>query len=62
MQNFEQDRREMVELLRRRYQIHDERVLSVMERVPRHLFVPGALSSKGCKKGRKKFQTLEFSG
>jgi len=43
MKNVEQDRREMVELLRRRYRIHDERVLAVMERVPRHRFIPESL-------------------
>ena len=40
MKDFEQARREMVALLRRRYRIHDERVLAVMERLPRHLFIP----------------------
>ncbi|MBC8206559.1 MAG: protein-L-isoaspartate(D-aspartate) O-methyltransferase [Kiritimatiellales bacterium] len=40
MQDFEQARREMVELLRRRYRIHDERVLAVMEQLPRHLYIP----------------------
>jgi protein-L-isoaspartate(D-aspartate) O-methyltransferase len=33
-------RRRMVEEQIRRRGIHDERVLSVMEEVPRHLFVP----------------------
>ena len=43
MKNVEQDRREMAELLRRRYRIRDERVLAVMERVPRHRFIPEPL-------------------
>jgi protein-L-isoaspartate(D-aspartate) O-methyltransferase len=42
MQDFEQARQEMVELLRQRYRIHDERVLAVMAKVPRHLFIPEA--------------------
>jgi protein-L-isoaspartate(D-aspartate) O-methyltransferase len=40
MQNFEQARGEMVDLLRRYYRIHDERILRVMEEIPRHLFIP----------------------
>ena len=40
MQDFEQARTEMVELLRRRYRIHDERVLAVMEQLSRHLYIP----------------------
>lgn len=43
MKDFEQSRREMVELLRSYYRIHDERVLAVMEQVPRHLFIPEPL-------------------
>ena len=42
MQDFEQARREMADLLRRSYRIHDERVLAVMEQLPRHLFIPPA--------------------
>lgn len=42
MQNFEHERQEMVDLLRRRYRIQDERVLAVMEQLPRHLFIPPA--------------------
>jgi protein-L-isoaspartate(D-aspartate) O-methyltransferase len=38
-------RAEMVERLRRHYQIRDERVLAAMGRIPRHLFVPEALQS-----------------
>lgn len=40
MPDFEQARREMVELLPRRYRIRDERVLAVMGQLPRHLFIP----------------------
>jgi protein-L-isoaspartate(D-aspartate) O-methyltransferase len=36
----------MVERLRDHYKIRDERVLSVMEQLPRHLFVPEALRSQ----------------
>jgi protein-L-isoaspartate(D-aspartate) O-methyltransferase len=36
----------MVERLRDFYKIADERVLSVMEQLPRHLFVPAALQSQ----------------
>ncbi len=36
-------RAEMVERLRRHYQIRDERVLAAMERIPRQFFVPEAL-------------------
>jgi protein-L-isoaspartate(D-aspartate) O-methyltransferase len=36
----------MVERLRNYYKIQDERVLSVMEQLPRHLFVPEALRSQ----------------
>jgi protein-L-isoaspartate(D-aspartate) O-methyltransferase len=42
MQNVEQARREMVELLRGHYRVRDERVLEVMARVPRHLYIPEA--------------------
>ncbi len=37
---LEQARGEMVEFLRVRYRIHDERVLSAMKNVSRHLFIP----------------------
>jgi protein-L-isoaspartate(D-aspartate) O-methyltransferase len=43
MKDFEQARREMVKLLRRRYHIRDERVLEVMAQIPRHLFIPEPL-------------------
>src|SRR5215510_10665185 len=42
---FAQERREMVERLRNYYRITDERVLSAMATLPRHLFVPEALRS-----------------
>ncbi|MCI0663534.1 MAG: protein-L-isoaspartate(D-aspartate) O-methyltransferase [Acidobacteria bacterium] len=42
---FAQERREMVDRLRDYYRITDERVLSAMATVPRHLFVPEALRS-----------------
>lgn len=42
---FAQERREMVDRLRNYYRITDERVLSAMAAVPRHLFVPEALRS-----------------
>lgn len=43
MEDFEQARREMVELLRGTYGISDNRVLEVMAKVPRHLFIPELL-------------------
>jgi protein-L-isoaspartate(D-aspartate) O-methyltransferase len=36
-----QVRADMVRLLRQHYRIHDERVLAAMERIPRHLYIPG---------------------
>jgi len=42
---FVQERREMVDRLRNFYRITDERVLTAMATVPRHLFVPEALRS-----------------
>lgn len=39
-------RRRMINRLREHYQIRDERVLSVMEEIPRHFFVPSALKSQ----------------
>ena len=42
---FAQERREMVDRLRNFYRITDERVLTAMATVPRHLFVPEALRS-----------------
>ena len=43
MNSFRIPRERMVERLRSHYRIADERVLEVMRRVPRHLFVPEAL-------------------
>lgn len=49
MDGFEIPRSRMVQRLRDHYKIGDERVLDVMNRVPRHLFVPGALASQAYK-------------
>ncbi len=43
--DYARARMEMVERLRDHYHIRDERVLSAMGRIPRHLFVPEALQS-----------------
>ena len=43
--HYARARAEMVERLRDHYHIHDERVLTAMERIPRHPFVPEALQS-----------------
>jgi protein-L-isoaspartate(D-aspartate) O-methyltransferase len=40
---FARERAEMVETLRKRHRIRDERVLAAMAKVPRHLFVPDAM-------------------
>lgn len=40
---YKMARQRMVDRLRNHYRVNDERVLSVMEEVPRHLFVPDAL-------------------
>jgi len=42
---FAHERREMVDRLRSHYRITDERVLTAMATLPRHLFVPEALRS-----------------
>lgn len=39
-------RRRMIDRLRDHYQIQDERVLTVMNEIPRHFFVPSALKSQ----------------
>jgi len=44
-QHYARARAEMVERLRDHYHIRDERVLTAMGRIPRHLFVPEALQS-----------------
>ncbi len=46
---FELLRRSMTENLRTHYKISDERVLEVMSRLPRHVFVPDALRSQAYK-------------
>jgi len=46
---YEIPRGRMVEKLREHYKIADERVLDVMNRLPRHLFVPEALKSQAYK-------------
>ncbi len=46
---FEIPRARMVERLRDHYKIADERVLEVMNRLPRHQFVPDALKSQAYK-------------
>jgi protein-L-isoaspartate(D-aspartate) O-methyltransferase len=49
MDGYEIPRGRMVERLRSHYKITDERVLDVMGRLPRHLFVPEALKSQAYK-------------
>jgi protein-L-isoaspartate(D-aspartate) O-methyltransferase len=46
---FEIPRGRMVDQLRNQYKISDERVLTAMNTVPRHLFVPSALQSQAYK-------------
>lgn len=46
---FEMVRSAMVERLRQHYKIADERVLGIMEHLPRHLFVPDALRPQAYK-------------
>lgn len=46
---FEIPRRRMVDYLRTHYGIADTRVLAAMDRVPRHAFVPTALSAQAYK-------------
>jgi protein-L-isoaspartate(D-aspartate) O-methyltransferase len=49
MDGYEIPRGRMVERLRSHYKITDERVLDVMDKLPRHLFVPEALKSQAYK-------------
>ncbi|MEZ5425011.1 MAG: protein-L-isoaspartate(D-aspartate) O-methyltransferase [Pyrinomonadaceae bacterium] len=49
MDEFQITRRAMIKRLREHYKLKDERVLGVMENVPRHLFVPDALKSQAYK-------------
>lgn len=44
-QQYRQQRERMIDWLRQRYRIRDERVLRAMADVPRHFFVPEALRS-----------------
>lgn len=46
---YEISRSQMVRRLREHYQIKDERILEVMNRLPRHFFVPEALQSQAYK-------------
>lgn len=46
MDAFRLPRERMIERLRKHYGIRDERVLTAMQAVPRHLFVPEALRSQ----------------
>ncbi len=49
MDEYEIPRGRMIERLRDYYKIADDRVLEVMRRTPRHLFVPDALKSQAYK-------------
>ncbi len=47
LDEYEIPRKRMVQRLREHYKIKDEQVLSVMNAIPRHLFLPTALKSQG---------------
>ena len=49
MDEYQIQRGRMVQRLREHYKIRDEKVLEVLNRVPRHLFVPEALKSQAYK-------------
>ncbi len=49
MDEYQIPRERMVQRLREHYKIHDENVLEVMRRLPRHLFVPEALKAQAYK-------------
>ena len=49
MDEYQIQRGRMVQRLREHYKIHDEKVLEVLNRIPRHLFVPEALKSQAYK-------------
>ena len=49
MDEYQIQRGRMVQRLREHYKIHDEKVLEVLNQVPRHLFVPEALKSQAYK-------------
>ncbi|MDQ3131571.1 MAG: protein-L-isoaspartate(D-aspartate) O-methyltransferase [Acidobacteriota bacterium] len=46
---YEIPRQRMVQRLREHYKIHDEKVLEIIQRIPRHLFVPEALKAQAYK-------------
>ena len=49
MDEYQIPRQRMVERLRGHYKIQDEKVLEIMQRLPRHLFVPEALKAQAYK-------------
>lgn len=49
MDEYQIPRERMIQRLREHYKITDEKVLDVMRRIPRHLFVPEALKSQAYK-------------
>jgi len=49
MDEYQIQRGRMVQRLREHYKIRDEKVLEVLNRIPRHLFVPEALKSQAYK-------------
>ncbi|MBA2737467.1 MAG: protein-L-isoaspartate(D-aspartate) O-methyltransferase [Pyrinomonadaceae bacterium] len=49
MDEYQIPRERMVQRLRDHYNIQDEKVLEIMQRIPRHLFVPEALKSQAYK-------------
>jgi protein-L-isoaspartate(D-aspartate) O-methyltransferase len=49
MDEYQIQRERMVHRLREHYKIRDEKVLEVLNRIPRHLFVPEALKSQAYK-------------
>lgn len=49
MDEYQIPRERMVQRLREHYKIQDEKVLEVMRRLPRHLFVPEALKAQAYK-------------
>ncbi|HXH69744.1 MAG TPA: protein-L-isoaspartate(D-aspartate) O-methyltransferase [Pyrinomonadaceae bacterium] len=49
MDEYQIPRERMIQRLREHYKIRDEKVLDVMRRIPRHLFVPEALKSQAYK-------------
>ncbi|MEZ5346240.1 MAG: protein-L-isoaspartate(D-aspartate) O-methyltransferase [Pyrinomonadaceae bacterium] len=49
MDEYQTPREQMIERLREHYKIEDERVLEIMSRIPRHLFVPDAMKFQAYK-------------